>query len=80
MKVQKCVCDICGADNADHYRMPMYRTFDNNDGKTFFNSPKLIAKDVDLCERCALAATNIHSVGVMCEEYQIYPNPIIIKK
>lgn len=80
MKVSKCVCDICGADNANHYRIPMYRTFDSTDGKTFYNSPQLVVGDIDLCARCALESTNIHSIGVMCEEYQIYPNPIIIKQ
>ncbi len=70
MKVEKTVCDICGADNAKTYRIPTYRTFDSCDGRSSF-PPSLCIENVDLCDKCALDATNIHSVGVMCYKYEI---------
>lgn len=70
MKVEKTICDICGADKANSYTIPTYRTFDACDGRTSF-PPELVVENVDLCDKCALAATNIHSVGVMSHEYKI---------
>lgn len=72
MKVNTTVCDICRADEAQTYRVPVYRTFDSCDGMTCF-PPRPEVKTLDLCDKCALEATNIHSVGVMCEEFKIRP-------
>lgn len=72
MKVEKTVCDICGADKAKSYSIPTYRTFDSCDGRSSF-PPALSVENVDLCDKCALEATNIHSVGVMEYKYKIEP-------
>lgn len=71
MKVEKRVCDVCGADNATSYKMPAYRTFDSCDGRSIYKEPQLVTASVDLCNKCALKVTRLHSVGVMCEEYKI---------
>lgn len=68
-----CQCDICGAENAKTYTMPTYRTFDSCDGKTFFKEPQLTLNKIDLCDKCALKATNIHEIGVMEQKYVINP-------
>lgn len=69
--INKRVCDICGADKAKSYKVPVYRTFDSCDGMTVYKTPRLDVKTLDLCDACALKSTNIHSVGVMCEEFRI---------
>lgn len=71
MKIEKQVCDVCGADDAKTYHMPAYRTFDSRDGRSAFKEPQIEFALVDLCDKCALKATRLHSVGVMCEEYKI---------
>lgn len=70
MKVEKIVCDICGADKATSYTIPTYHTFDACDGRCTF-PPALHVEKVDLCDKCALEATNIHSIGVMCYQYEL---------
>lgn len=76
-------CDICGAENAKTYTMPVYRTFDGCDGKTFYKQPHLCKKTVYLCDKCALKSSNVHEIGVMEEKYCIdvlNPEENFIKK
>lgn len=66
-------CKICGADNATAYRIPTYRTFNTWDEKTKF-SPVLSVENIDLCDKCALEATNIHSIGLLIgDKYELKP-------
>lgn len=76
MRVEKTVCDICGADNAKSYTIPAYSTFDSQDGRHIYPEPCLVVETLDLCEKCALEATNIHSIGVCCKQYELKPKKI----
>lgn len=66
-----CTCDICGKENAKEYKTITYRTFDSTDGRSYYNPPRIEEETLDLCDECAIKATNIHSVGVQCEEYKL---------
>ena len=72
MKVEATVCDICGSVKAHTYTIPTYRTFDSQDGRCIFE-PKLSVETLDLCDKCALEATSIHSIGICDQDYEIKP-------
>lgn len=69
--VKICTCDICGKENAKTYHTIVYRTFDAEDGHTIYNPPRIEETKVDLCNDCALKATNLHSVGICAEEFEL---------
>lgn len=58
-------CDICGStrDVANH-RLPMYRTFDDTDGKTYYKSPQINFEWIDICAECLSKCTNIYDKRV----------------
>ena len=70
-KTIACLCDICGKEDAKTYHVLTYRTFDSTDGQSRYNPPQLRVESIDLCYDCAIKSTNIHSVGVQCDEYEI---------
>lgn len=65
------ICDLCKKETTTYpIRVPTYRTFDANDGKTFYKKKQFGDEELDLCEECLEKVTVIHSVGVMCDEYE----------
>ncbi|MCI8621347.1 MAG: hypothetical protein HFJ50_06465 [Clostridia bacterium] len=66
------ICDICGKE-AKTRRMivPTYRTFDANDGRTFYSEKQFHNEELDFCKECLEKITKVHSIGVMCDEYEI---------
>ena len=53
--VTKCVCDICGAEYARPFKILVYKIIDSTKGKM----PVTSVESLDLCNNCALEATNI---------------------
>lgn len=65
------ICDCCGKEGqTEKLTAIAYRTNSFSDGAAF-DKPLVVATTLDLCEDCALKATNLHSVGVMSDEYRI---------
>ena len=69
--ITRCFCDICHKEGAKTYHTLTYRTFDSTDGRRCYNPPQLREERIDLCDDCARKATNIHSIGVQCEDFEI---------
>lgn len=69
-------CDICGKD-AVYEEMPLiaHRTYDSTDGQGRYKSPLICTEKADLCEECAIKATNVHSIGVQCMKLEIKAPP-----
>lgn len=60
MKRTIITCDICGSEkNVKSLRLPMYRMFDDCDGRTFFDNPHIELDAIDICEECLKKSTNI---------------------
>ena len=51
--------------------VPVYRTFDSNEGKIFYSEKRFEQAKLDLCKECLEKITKIHSIGVCCEEYEV---------
>ncbi len=65
------ICDLCKKETkTEKMKVPTFRTFDANDGKTFYKEKQFGNEPLDLCEECLEKITVIHSVGVMCNEYE----------
>lgn len=66
-------CDICGSTHkVENRKLPMYRTFDATDGRTYYESPQIVFECIDICEECLSKCTNIHD-----ERVQGYGNIVI---
>lgn len=53
-------CDICGSTkNVQNLKIPMYRKFDETDGRTFYDKPEIEFECIDICEDCLRKSTNI---------------------
>ena len=64
MKVS--VCDICGSpNNVEEYVLPVFRTHDSCDGKTFYPKPIITLQKMDICEECLEKVTMIVDDSVM---------------
>ena len=74
MKETKCYCDICKTEGARTYSVLTYRTFDSTDGRFCYNKPQFYVENLDLCDKCAIKSTNIHSIGVQCNKYELKNN------
>ena len=55
-------CDICGSDKSviPDVTLPMYRTFDETDGRSFYEKPQIVFMKLDICEDCLRKSTNVH--------------------
>lgn len=72
------ICDICGKEGEDvsMLQLPMYRTFDSCDGRTFYKQPSVSIQPIDICAECFRKCTNIHDRRVMgCGDIAITINP-----
>ena len=49
----------------------MYRTFDSEEGKNFYNEKKFSQATLDLCNKCLNKISLIHSIGICCEQYKL---------
>lgn len=66
------ICDLCRKETGTvKMKIPTYRTFDANDGRTFYNEKHFCNEELDLCNECLEKITKVHSTGVMCDEYEI---------
>ena len=64
------ICDLCKKEkDTQKMSVPVYRTFDSNDGKCFYSEKRFEQAKLDLCRDCLEKITKIHSIGVCCEEY-----------
>lgn len=64
------ICDLCKKEkDTQKISVPVYRTFDSNDGKLFYSEKRFEQAKLDLCRDCLEKITKIHSIGVCCEEY-----------
>ena len=64
------ICDLCKKEkDTQKMSVPVYRTFDSNDGKLFYSEKRFEQAKLDLCRDCLEKITKIHSIGVCCEEY-----------
>lgn len=70
-------CDICGIESDDikTYRTLIFRTFDANDGKSYYYTPSIAEREIDLCGTCARKCSNIQDIGVMEKKYILRSNP-----
>ena len=60
MKRTITTCDICSSERDVHSRhLPMYRKFDETDGRTFYDEPQIVFETIDICEECLKKCTNI---------------------
>lgn len=65
-------CDLCGKEtDTERMKIPTYRTFDANDGRIFYDEKQFCNEELDLCNECLEKITKVHSIGVMCDEYEI---------
>jgi len=65
MKKVTITCDICGSEErVMSLRLPMFRTFDATDGKTFYDTPDIVFEDIDICLCCLGKVTNLHDMRV----------------
>ena len=70
--IEKFICDLCNKEtDTFNVQIPVYRTFDSNDGRTFYSRKKFIQEELDLCNECLEKVTKIHSIGVQCEKYEL---------
>ncbi len=66
------ICDLCKKEtNTTRMKIPTYRTFDSNDGRTFYSEKQFNNEELDLCRECLEKITKVHSIGIMSEEYEI---------
>ena len=71
--IEYCMCDICQKEGAQSYRALAYRTFDATEGRYFYRKPQFETTCIDLCDDCASRVTALHSIGVMCNKFEIRP-------
>ena len=65
-------CDLCKKETSiQRMKIPVYRTFDANDGRTFYKDKQFENVELDICRNCLEEITKVHSIGVCCEEYKI---------
>jgi len=61
-----CICDICGKETqTENLNLPVYRMFDANDGRTFYDEPHISFRHLDICPECLMKVTNIKDESVM---------------
>lgn len=64
--MKKLLCDICGGEKeVVTLRLPVYRMFDGCDGRTHYDKPHVMLQDVDICQECLRAVTNIKDHNIM---------------
>lgn len=68
---EECYCDVCGKSGANNYKVITLRTYDSTEGKCFYEEPKVYQESVDLCDYCAIRATNLYDKGVQCLDLEI---------
>lgn len=65
-------CDLCKKETSiQRMKIPVYRTFDADDGRTFYKDKQFENIELDICRNCLEEITKVHSIGVCCEEYKI---------
>ena len=71
-KITKYWCDICNKEvkQTDFVRLsiPVYRTFDSNDGNTHYNKKQYSTRIKDLCYECLEKIVKVQDIGVQCEK------------
>lgn len=66
------ICDLCGKEtDTERMKIPTYRTFDDIDGRTFYDEKQFCNEELDLCNECLKKITKVHSIGVQCQKYEI---------
>lgn len=66
------ICDLCKKETKTvRMKIPTYRTFDSEEGNVFFCEKRFYNEELDLCEECLNKITRVHSIGVMCNKYEI---------
>ena len=75
-------CDICGKEGGVRsMHLPVFRTFDETDGRTFYDEPEVEICSMDICPCCLRKATNIHDRRVQgYGDINIEKNPELFKK
>lgn len=70
--VKKYWCDICDKEvkQQDYVRLsiPVYRTFDSNDGNTHYNKKQYHTTIKDVCYECLEKIVKVQDIGVQCEK------------
>lgn len=70
--ITKEICDLCKQEvPTQKHTIPVYRTFDSEEGKLYYSSKQFHDETLDLCEECLEKITLVHSIGVQCEIYEI---------
>ena len=65
MKRVTITCDICGSEEeVITVYLPVFRTFDATDGRTFYDTPEIVLEDIDICPCCLRKVTNLHDMRV----------------
>lgn len=62
MEIKKKVCDCCGAENAKTYRSLAISRIEHTEGYPI-DKPYASEIQVDLCDKCALKATNLEDTS-----------------
>lgn len=66
------ICDLCRKETSTvKMKIPTYRTFDDNDGRIFYDEKQFYNEELDLCNDCLEKITKVHSIGVQCHKYKI---------
>jgi len=65
MRKEIITCDICGKEGGvQPMNLPVFRTFDETDGRTFYDEPNVEIRSMDICPCCLRKVTNIHDLRV----------------
>ena len=82
MRKTTIICDICGAEgDVKTMNLPVFRTFDATEGRTFYDEPSIQFVSLDICLCCLRKATNIHDMRVMgYGDIRIEQNPALKKE
>lgn len=71
-KIEIQICDLCKEEKEiQNIIVPVFRTFDANDGRTFYDRKIFSNEKLDLCNDCLEKITKVHSIGVCCDDYKV---------
>ena len=81
MKKVTITCDLCGTEEGvKRMELPVFRTFDETDGRTFFDEPHIYIVPIDICPCCLRKVTNIHDFRVQGFGYLAFEDNPVLKK
>ena len=74
------ICDLCQKETHCHKNLaiPVYRTFDDTDGASFYEEPEFSNINGDFCYDCLKKISVVQNVGVQCKLLKF--NPILAKE